>query len=52
MRWPNDLAKRFATAGLMVGVVNAGITGNQLLADGSGQAGITRLRATCCSSPA
>ena len=34
-RWPDDLAVRIHTAGLNVGVLNAGISGNQLLADNS-----------------
>jgi lysophospholipase L1-like esterase len=34
-RWPDDLAVRIHNAGLNVGVLNAGISGNQLLADNS-----------------
>ena len=35
-RWPNDLAVRLVNAGAMVGVLNQGINGNRLLADGGG----------------
>lgn len=35
-RWPNDLAQRLADAGLGVGVLNQGISGNRLLVDGAG----------------
>ena len=35
-RWTNDLAQRLIGAGLNVGVVNQGISGNQLLSDGAG----------------
>ncbi len=41
-RWPNDLAARMATAGVTVGVLNEGISGNQLLVDGSGQSALHR----------
>ena len=35
-RWTNDLARRLVAAGLNVGVLNQGISGNQLLSDGAG----------------
>ncbi len=35
-RWPDVLARRLADAGLNVGVLNQGISGNRLLADGAG----------------
>ena len=35
-RWPNDLAQRLVHAGLKVGVLNQGISGNRLLSAGSG----------------
>src|SRR5260370_17619488 len=34
-RWPDDLAVRIKNAGLTVGVLNAGISGNELLVDNS-----------------
>jgi lysophospholipase L1-like esterase len=41
-RWPNDLAVRLAQSGRTVGVLNEGINGNRLLADGSGQSALNR----------
>lgn len=41
-RWPDQLARRLVTAGQPVGVLNAGISGNMLLSDGSGQSAINR----------
>lgn len=36
-RWPNDLAQKLIDAGVHVGVLNEGISGNRLLVAGSGQ---------------
>lgn len=41
-RWPNDLAKRLLDAQRPVGVLNQGISGNRLLADGSGESALKR----------
>ncbi|SAK47578.1 lipase/acylhydrolase [Caballeronia calidae] len=41
-RWPNRLADRLIRAGMNVGVLNQGISGNDFFTDGSGQAGLTR----------
>jgi lysophospholipase L1-like esterase len=41
-RWPNRLAERLNRAGMTVGVLNQGISGNNLFTDGAGQAGMTR----------
>ena len=41
-RWPNDLAQRLLDAGLNVGVLNQGISGNRLLVDGAGDSAETR----------
>jgi lysophospholipase L1-like esterase len=41
-RWPNDLAKRLSDAKLPVGVLNQGISGNRLLADGNGDSALKR----------
>lgn len=41
-RWPNRLAERLAGAGMTVGVLNQGISGNNFFTDGAGQAGLTR----------
>ena len=35
-RWPDMLARRLAQAGLNIGVLNAGISGNRLLVEGAG----------------
>ena len=50
-RWPNDLATRFNNAGQQVGVVNMGISGNNLLQDGSGQSGVHRFARDVLSQP-
>lgn len=41
-RWPNDLARRLSDSGRTIGVLNQGISGNRLLADGSGQSALNR----------
>jgi len=41
-RWPNDLAQRLLSAGLNIGVLNQGISGNRLLAAGAGDGAETR----------
>ncbi len=41
-RWPDQLARRLVTAGRNVGVLNAGISGNQLTKDGAGQSALNR----------
>ncbi len=41
-RWPNDLAQRLLDAGLNIGVLNQGISGNRLLAAGAGDSAETR----------
>jgi lysophospholipase L1-like esterase len=41
-RWTNFLAQRLIGAGLSVGVVNEGISGNQLLSDGAGRSAENR----------
>jgi len=41
-RWPDFLAQRLQHAGLQFGVVNAGIGGNRLLRDGSGESAKSR----------
>jgi len=42
LRWPNDLAQRLVDAGLNIGVLNQGISGNRLLAAGAGDSAETR----------
>ncbi|SAL81580.1 lipase/acylhydrolase [Caballeronia choica] len=41
-RWPNRLAVRLQKAGMTVGVLNQGISGNDFFTDNAGQAGLTR----------
>jgi lysophospholipase L1-like esterase len=41
-RWPNYLAARLGGAGRTIGVLNEGISGNRLLADGAGQSALNR----------
>ncbi|WP_066365518.1 GDSL-type esterase/lipase family protein [Herbidospora mongoliensis] len=41
-RWPNLLSNRLNASGRTIGVVNQGISGNQLLRDGAGQSAINR----------
>jgi lysophospholipase L1-like esterase len=42
-RWPDDLARRLAAADQPVGVLNAGLGGNRVLADGLGPNALARL---------
>ncbi|WP_344610089.1 GDSL-type esterase/lipase family protein [Dactylosporangium salmoneum] len=41
-RWPDDLAARLRAAGRSIGVLNEGISGNRLLADGAGPSAANR----------
>jgi lysophospholipase L1-like esterase len=41
-RWPNYLARRLSDAGMAVGVLNEGISGNTFFTDGDGEAGLNR----------
>jgi len=51
-RWPDYLSRRLRTsAGTVQGVANAGISGNQVLADGAGQAALHRLDRDVLSQP-
>jgi len=50
-RWPNDLAVRLTNGGRTIGVLNQGISGNQLLTDGAGQAGLHRFQRDVLSQP-
>ncbi|MFC0554726.1 SGNH/GDSL hydrolase family protein [Planotetraspora thailandica] len=50
-RWPNRLASRLATSGRVVGVLNQGISGNRLLADGAGQSAADRFERDVLSQP-
>jgi lysophospholipase L1-like esterase len=50
-RWPNDLAGLLANSGRTIGVLNQGISGNRLLADGSGQSALSRFSRDVLSQP-
>jgi lysophospholipase L1-like esterase len=50
-RWPNFLATRMDDAGLTVGVLNQGISGNDLLQDGAGQSALKRFQRDVASQP-
>jgi lysophospholipase L1-like esterase len=41
-RWPDALGRRLVSAGIEVGVLNAGIAGNQVLANGAGMSALAR----------
>ncbi len=51
LRWPNDLAKRLNTAGMVVGVLNQGINGNQLLHDSASESAIKRFKRDVVDQP-
>jgi lysophospholipase L1-like esterase len=42
LRWPDDLARRLNNAGIKIGVLNEGISGNRLLVEGAGDSAETR----------
>jgi lysophospholipase L1-like esterase len=50
-RWPNDLAKGLLEAGIKVGVLNEGISGNRLLMAGAGQSAETRFDRDVLAEP-
>ncbi|SIT47047.1 Lipolytic protein G-D-S-L family (fragment) [Paraburkholderia ribeironis] len=50
-RWTNDLAVRLFNAGMSVGVLNEGISGNNFLTDGGGQAGLNRFNRDALAQP-
>ncbi|MFG2041772.1 GDSL-type esterase/lipase family protein [Dactylosporangium sp. NPDC048998] len=50
-RWPDDLAVRLGRAGRTIGVLNQGISGNRLLADGAGQSAANRFDRDVLSQP-
>jgi lysophospholipase L1-like esterase len=50
-RWPDDLARRLADARLGIGVLNAGISGNRLLAAGAGESALARVDRDVLAQP-
>ncbi|WP_184037507.1 GDSL-type esterase/lipase family protein [Paraburkholderia sp. Cpub6] len=50
-RWPNDLAVRLFDAGMAVGVLNEGISGNNFFTDGWGESGLNRFNRDALAQP-
>ncbi len=50
-RWPDQLARRLAGAGIRMGVLNAGIGGNRVLADGNGPSALARFDRDVIAQP-
>lgn len=50
-RWTNDLAVRLFDAGMAVGVLNEGISGNNFFTDGGGEAGLNRFIRDALTQP-
>ena len=50
-RWPDHLAKRLASAGSRMGVLNVGIDGNRVLVDGAGISALARFDREVLAQP-
>lgn len=50
-RWPDHLARALADRGVRMGVVNLGISGNRVLADGAGASTLNRFERDVLSQP-
>jgi lysophospholipase L1-like esterase len=50
-RWPDHLAKRLASTGSRMGVLNLGIDGNRVLADGAGISALARFDREVLAQP-
>ena len=50
-RWPDDLARRLASAGAHLAVLNAGIGGNRVLNDGNGPSALARFERDVLTQP-
>jgi lysophospholipase L1-like esterase len=50
-QWPSVLARRLIDAGMMIGVLNEGISGNRLLADGAGASAEDRFQRDVLDQP-
>jgi lysophospholipase L1-like esterase len=50
-RWPDHLARRLAAAGVRMAVLNAGIGGNRVLADGNGPSALARFDRDVTAQP-
>lgn len=51
LRWTDDLARRLKDAGFNIGVLNEGIGGNRLLADGAGESAVNRFERDVAAQP-
>lgn len=51
LRWPDDLARRLNSAGIRIGVLNEGISGNRLLAQGAGDSAGARFDRDVVAQP-
>ena len=50
-RWPDQLSRRLNEAGRTIGVLNAGISGNQLTRDGAGESALKRFDRDVLAQP-
>lgn len=50
-RWPDYFARRLANSGIRMAVINAGIGGNRILADGTGPGALARLDRDVLAQP-
>lgn len=50
-RWPDELARRLAKAGMRMAVVNAGIGGNRVLMEGNGPSALARFDRDVIAQP-
>jgi lysophospholipase L1-like esterase len=50
-RWPDHLAKRLASTGSLMGVLNVGIDGNRVLVDGAGISALARFDREVIAQP-
>ena len=51
LRWPDGLARRLNSAGIRIGVLNEGISGNRLLAQGAGDSAEARFDRDVIAQP-
>lgn len=50
-RWPDHLAKRLASTGILMGILNVGIDGNRVLLDGAGVSALARFDREVVAQP-
>ena len=50
-RWPDQLARRFASSGMRIAVLNAGIGGNRVLMEGNGPSALARFDRDVAAQP-